>query len=90
MENEKKPNFFQNIGAIIKKKKILFIIIASVLALVIAAGVCSFIFFGDEIAEVLQLGGIGSGNKDKDKNENKETVTYTVSLETKGGIRLRE
>ena len=39
MENEKKPNFFQKIVEIIKKKKLLFIIIASVLVLAIAGGV---------------------------------------------------
>jgi flagellar basal body-associated protein FliL len=44
MENEKKPNLFQKIAEIIKKKKLLFIIIASVLVLAIAGGICAAIF----------------------------------------------
>ncbi len=81
MENEKKPNFFQKIGEIIKKKKLLFIILAIVLVLAIAGGVCAAIFLGGD--------GIGSGSGNKDKN-NKDNTTYTVTLKTKGGMALSE
>lgn len=81
MENEKKPNLFRKIAEIIKKKKLLFIIIASVLVLAIAGGICAAIFLGGN--------GAGSGSGNKDKN-NKDNVTYTVSLKTKGGMALSE
>ncbi|MBE6587163.1 MAG: TlpA family protein disulfide reductase [Ruminococcaceae bacterium] len=81
MENENKPNFFQKIGEIIKKKKLLFIILACVLVLAIAAGVLAVIFLGGDSP----LAGPG----DKDKN-NKDNFTYTVNLKTKGGMALSE